>query len=27
LIYPGGTTEEDWAHDLPYLVNEDWSSR
>jgi protein SCO1 len=27
LIYPGGTTEEDWAHDLPYLVNEDWPSR
>ena len=27
LIYPGGTTEEDWAHDLPYLVNEDWPSQ
>jgi protein SCO1 len=27
LIYPGGMTEEDWAHDLPDLVNEDWSSR
>jgi len=27
LIYPSGMTEEDWAHDLPYLVNEDWSSR
>jgi protein SCO1/2 len=27
LIYPSGMTEEDWAHDLPYLVNEDWSRR
>jgi protein SCO1/2 len=27
LIYPSGTTEEDWEHDLPYLVNEDWRSR
>ncbi len=27
LIYPSGITEEDWAHDLAYLVNEDWSSR
>jgi protein SCO1 len=27
LIYPGGMTEEDWAHDLPYLVKEDWLSR
>jgi cytochrome oxidase Cu insertion factor (SCO1/SenC/PrrC family) len=27
LIYPGGKTEEDWAHDLPYLVNEDWPSQ
>jgi protein SCO1/2 len=27
LIYPGGMTDEDWAHDLPYLVNENWSSR
>jgi protein SCO1/2 len=27
LIYPSGMTEEDWAHDLPYLVNEDWSNR
>lgn len=27
LIYPAGMTEEDWAHDLPHLVNEDWSSR
>jgi protein SCO1/2 len=27
LIYPSGMTLEDWAHDLPYLVNEDWSSR
>ena len=27
LIYPSGTTEEDWEHDLPYLVNEDWRSQ
>jgi protein SCO1/2 len=27
LIYPSGMTDEDWPHDLPYLVNEDWSSR
>jgi len=27
LIYPSGMTEEDWAHDLPYLVKENWSSR
>lgn len=27
LIYPSGMTEEDWAHDLPNLVNADWSSR
>ena len=27
LIYPGGMTDEDWVHDLPYLVNENWSSR
>ena len=27
LIYPSGTTADDWVHDLPYLVNEDWSSQ
>jgi protein SCO1 len=27
LIYPSGVTEEDWSHDLPYLVNEAWSGR
>ena len=27
LIYPGGTTEEDWAHDLLHLVHEDWSAQ
>lgn len=27
LIYPGGTTEEDWAHDLPHLVDQDWPSQ
>lgn len=27
LIYPGGITQQDWAHDLPQLVKEAWSSR
>jgi protein SCO1/2 len=27
LIYPGGLTQQDWAHDLPQLVEEAWSSR
>jgi protein SCO1/2 len=27
LIYPGGVTPMDWAHDLPLLVKEAWSSR
>jgi protein SCO1 len=27
LIYPSGVTQRDWAHDLPLLVNEAWSSR
>lgn len=27
LIYPGGVTQQDWAHDLPQLVKEVWSSR
>jgi len=27
LIYPSGVTQQDWAHDLPHLVNEAWSSR
>jgi protein SCO1/2 len=27
LIYPSGVTQKDWAHDLPRLVNETWSSR
>jgi SCO1/SenC len=27
LIYPVGVTDEDWAHDLPHLVREGWSSR
>jgi len=26
LLYPSGITEEDWTHDLPRLVKEDWSS-
>ena len=24
LMYPGGVTRQDWAHDLPRLVNESW---
>jgi protein SCO1 len=24
LMYPGGVTRQDWAHDLPQLVNETW---
>jgi protein SCO1 len=27
LIYPGGVTRQDWAHDLPQLVKEHWQSR
>jgi protein SCO1/2 len=27
LIYPGGVTPMDWAHDLPRLIKEVWSSR
>ena len=27
VIYPGGVVQQDWAHDLPQLVNETWSSR
>ena len=27
VIYPGGVTQQDWAHDLPQLVKEAWSSR
>jgi protein SCO1/2 len=26
VIYPGGITPMDWAHDLPLLVKEEWSS-
>ena len=26
LIYPSGVSQEDWAHDLPNLVAEVWSS-
>jgi len=26
VIYPGGITPMDWAHDLSFLVNEKWSS-
>jgi protein SCO1/2 len=27
LIYPGGVTQEDWAQDLPRLVDETWAQR
>ena len=27
VIYPGGVTPTDWAHDLPLLVKEVWSNR
>jgi protein SCO1/2 len=27
VIYPGGVKEDDWAHDLPYLAKETWTSR
>jgi protein SCO1/2 len=27
VIYPGGVKEDDWAHDLPYLATETWTSR
>jgi protein SCO1/2 len=27
VLYPGGVTSMDWAHDLPLLVKETWSSR
>lgn len=25
VIYPGGVSQDDWAHDLPLLINETWS--
>jgi protein SCO1/2 len=25
VIYPGGVSQEDWIHDLPLLVTENWS--
>ena len=27
LIYPGGMSQQDWAHDLPHLVREPWAER
>ena len=27
VIYPGGVTQQDWAHDLPQLVDETWARR
>src|SRR6266446_7646670 len=26
LVYPGGMSQQDWAHDLPQLVREPWSN-
>jgi protein SCO1/2 len=26
VIYPGGVSKDDWVHDLPLLVKENWSS-
>ena len=25
VIYPGGVSKDDWIHDLPLLIKEDWS--
>jgi protein SCO1/2 len=25
VIYPGGVTKDDWAHDLPLLIKEQWA--
>jgi protein SCO1 len=25
LIYPGGVSKDDWAHDLPLMIKETWS--
>jgi protein SCO1/2 len=27
VLYPGGVQEADWAHDLPFLPSETWTSR
>jgi protein SCO1/2 len=27
VIYPSGITQEDWAHDLPLLATENWTTR
>lgn len=27
LVYPGGMTADDWAHDLPFLAAETWTNR
>lgn len=27
LVYPGGMSQQDWAHDLPQVVKEVWSKR
>ncbi|MGH9646492.1 MAG: SCO family protein [Bryobacteraceae bacterium] len=26
MVYPGGMTADDWAHDLPYLARETWAN-
>jgi protein SCO1/2 len=27
VIYPGGISKDDWIHDLPLLIQQNWSSR
>jgi protein SCO1 len=27
VIYPGGISKDDWAHDLPLLINETWRNQ
>jgi len=27
VIYPGGVSKDDWVHDLPLLLNENWTRR
>jgi len=27
VIYPGGISKDDWAHDLPMLIRETWMRR
>ena len=27
VIYPGGVSKDDWVHDLPLLINENWAHK